>query len=158
MNENRISASLSEADKVEIQEAIATIKSKLPFLIDLTAEESKSLARMGDKSRAFVSKSLELAKQNSDFLPRSFDIDEMQQDLQLFEDLYPIAIALSQLSELISDTTAVAGSEAYGAARTIYNYAKNSGMGSGLDSLVDDLGKRFKARRKPEVVVPKPVI
>lgn len=38
-----------------------TIKQKLPFLIDLIAEERKSLPKMGDKSRAFVSKALEVA-------------------------------------------------------------------------------------------------
>jgi len=53
-----------------------------------------------------VSKSLELAKQNSDFLPRSLEIEEMQQDLQLFEALNLIAIALSQLSELINQSNA----------------------------------------------------
>lgn len=53
--------------------AIATIKTKLPFLIDLSVEERKALLKLGDKSRAFVSKALEVATQNPDFLPRSFD-------------------------------------------------------------------------------------
>ncbi len=146
--ENRVSAALSPEDKAEIMEAIATIKAKLPFLIDISPEESRSLPRLGDRSRAFVSKAVELAVQNPGFLPRSFELEEMQQDLQLFEDLYPIMMALTQLSELVSDTTAVVGSETYAAARLVYSYAKNSDLGSGLDELVDDLGKRFKKSRK----------
>jgi hypothetical protein len=40
---------------------------------------------MGDKSRAFVSKALEVARQNPDFLPRSFDLDEMKRDVELLD-------------------------------------------------------------------------
>ena len=55
MSDNRISASLSQADRDAVMKAIATIREKLPFLVDLTTEERRSLPKMGDKSRAFVS-------------------------------------------------------------------------------------------------------
>lgn len=63
MADNRISASLSQADREAVMSAIATIREKLPFLIDLTTQERRSLPKLGDKSRAFVSKSLEVATQ-----------------------------------------------------------------------------------------------
>ena len=63
---------------------IATLKQKLPFLIGLTKEERISMLKLGDKSRAFVQKTMELVKQNQDFLPRSFDVEEMQKDVDLF--------------------------------------------------------------------------
>jgi hypothetical protein len=148
MPKNLVSATLSPQDRDEILVAIATIKTKLPFLLTLTPEESKSLSRLGDKSRAFTAKALEIALQQSDFLPRALDIQEFQQDLALFEALYPITVALTQLAELVNDTTAVAGSEAYGAARIVYNYAKNSGLSEGLEPLIDDLGKRFKQSKQ----------
>jgi hypothetical protein len=128
-------------------QAIATIKEKLPFLVNLTTDERRSLPKLGDKSRAFVTKALEVAAQNPDFLPRSFDLDEMRRDVELFEELYPILLALSQLQELVDDTTMAVGSEAYAAGLMIYNYAKASGKGSGLESMVDDMGRRFA--RKP---------
>jgi hypothetical protein len=127
--------------------AIATIKTKLPFLIDLTADERKALPKMGDKSRAFVSKAMEVAAQNPDFLPRSFDLEEMRKDVQLFEAMYPIVMALTQLQELVDDTCVAAGSEAYAAALQVYNYAKASGQGGGLDAVVSEMGQRFA--RKP---------
>ncbi len=37
--ENRVSASLSQADKDTVMAALATIKAKLPFLIDITTAE-----------------------------------------------------------------------------------------------------------------------
>lgn len=43
MADNRISASLSQADREAVMQAIATIREKLPFLIDLTTEERRAL-------------------------------------------------------------------------------------------------------------------
>jgi hypothetical protein len=101
MPTNQISAVLTSADRDAILAALTTIKQKLPFLMDLTTEERKALPKMGDKSRAFVSKALEVATQNPDFLPRSFDLEEMRKDVQLFEAMYPIVMAFIQLQELL---------------------------------------------------------
>ncbi|BCL36864.1 hypothetical protein [Nostoc sp. MS1] len=148
MPESKVSAKLTPADREAVMQAINTIKEKLPFLVDLTTEERKSLPKLGDKSRAFVSKALEIATQNPDFLPRSFDLDEMRRDIELFEALYPILLSLTQLQELVDDTSVAVGSEAYAAGLMVYNYAKASGKGAGLDSMVDDLGRRFARKSK----------
>ncbi|MFM7423802.1 MAG: hypothetical protein ACKO7W_02160 [Elainella sp.] len=144
-----ISAQLSQTDREAVMAAIATIRAKLPFLIDLTADDRKALPKMGDKSRAFVSKALEVATQNPDFLPRSFDVAELQKDVQLFESLYPVLMALTQLQDLVDDTCMAVGSEAYAAALQVYTYAKASGEGTGLETAVEELGLRFarKSRR-----------
>ena len=148
MTATPISATLTQADRAAVMDAIATIKDRLPFLVDLSVEERKALPKMGDKSRAFVSKALEVAIQNPDFLPRSFDLDEMRKDVQLFEAIYPLVMALAQLQELMDDTYTLVGSEAYAAALQVYNYAKASGQGSGLDAAVDELGQRFARKSK----------
>lgn len=149
MTTNQISATLDQTNRDAVMAAIATLKEKLPFLIDLTAQR-KSLPKMGDKSRAFVSKALEVATQNPDFLPRSFDLEEMRQDVELFESLYPILLSLTQLHELVDDTCIVVGSDAYGAALVVYNFAKASGKGAGLDAVADEMGRRF-ARKSRKV-------
>ncbi|KAF0244525.1 MAG: hypothetical protein FD167_3635, partial [bacterium] len=59
MPTNRISATLSTKDLSEVKQALSTIREKLPFLISLSFDERKRLARLGDRSRAFVSKALE---------------------------------------------------------------------------------------------------
>jgi hypothetical protein len=155
MANNKVSAKFSPADREAVMQAITTIRQKLPFLIDLSTEERKALPKLGDKSRAFVSKALEIAAQNPDFLPRSFDLDEMRRDIELFEALYPILLSLTQLQELVDDTSVAVGSEAYAAGLMVYNYAKASGKGAGLDSMVDDLGRRFA--RKAKKVQPQPL-
>ncbi|MEH2110940.1 hypothetical protein [Nostoc sp.] len=148
MADNKVSAKLSAADREAVMQAITTIREKLPFLIDLTTEERKALPKLGDKSRAFVSKALEIGTQNPDFLPRSFDLNEMRQDIELFEALYPILLSLTQLQELVDDTSVAVGSEAYAAGLMVYNYAKVSGKGAGLESMIDDLGRRFARKAK----------
>ena len=156
MAENRISASLAPADREAVMQAIATIREKLPFLVDLTTEERRTMLKMGDKSRAFVSKALEVATQNPNFLPRSFDLEEMRRDLTLFEALYPVLLSLTQLQELVDDTCIASASEAYAAALAVYSYAKASGDVTGLDGVIDEMGRRFYRRSKkkqPEVPV-----
>ncbi len=146
--DNRVSAKLSQADKDAVLVAIKTIKDKLPFLIDLTTDERRALPKLGDKSRAFVVKALEVATQNPTFLPRSFDLEEMRTDVELFEEMYPILLGMAQLNELIEDTVTEVGSEAYAAALLVYNYAKAADVGSGLDGVVDEMGKRFARKSK----------
>lgn len=153
MADNRISANLSPADRLAVMDAMATIRQKLPFLIDLTTEDRRTIVKMGDKSRAFVSKALEVGTQNPDFLPRSFNLEEMRRDLALYEALYPILLSLTQLQELVDDTCIAAGSEAYTAALAVYNYAKASGDVTGLDAVIDEMGRRFS--RRPKKAQPK---
>lgn len=149
--ENRIAVTLSDADRDAVLQLIQDIRAKLPFLIDLTIEERQSLAKMGDKRRSFVSNALALAEQDDSYLPRSFDIPEMRKDVELTQNLYPISVALTQLAELIDDTYTLAGSEAYAGGLVVYQSATRNGRGSGLNELVDALGKSFarKSKDKP---------
>lgn len=151
---NRISAKLSDTDRAEILEAINTLKTKMPFLTNMTPEERKSLTKMGDRSQAFVTKALELAKQNPDILPRAFDLEEMRLDVELFEALYPIVAAFAQLEGMLDDTYKLVGSEAYTAALKVYNYAKASGDEAGLAPAIEELGQRFARRQKKEKAQP----
>jgi hypothetical protein len=154
MTSNYVSATLSSSDRDKIIAEIASIREKLPFIIDVAPKLKRAMPKMGDKSRAFVRKALDVAIQHPDFLPRSFDIEELQRDVELFESLYPLAMALSQLQSDLDDTLAAIGSDAYSAALQVYRHAKAHGDGSGLDMMVEELGQRFDrpSRRKPEAV------
>jgi hypothetical protein len=123
--------------------AIATISQNLSFLVDLSPEERRTMSKLGDRNRAFTRKALEIATQNPDFLPRSFDVEELRRDFELFEALQPMLLALTRLQELIDDTAVAAGNEAYAAALEVYRYAKANGTVAGLDKLVDEMGQRF---------------
>lgn len=136
MRQDHIDATLSAADQQAVLQAIQTIRQKLPFLIDVSPEERQAMVKFGDRSQAFVERAATVAAQSSDFLPRSFDVEEMQRDVALLQALQPIRTALLQRNELIDDTYFAVGSDAYAAA---------------LDGVVDDLGRRFarKSRQQP---------
>ncbi|MBD1916107.1 MULTISPECIES: hypothetical protein [Cyanophyceae] len=143
MSINRISSNLSVTDQHEVMDLIAQINQKLSFLIDVGPQERRSMTKLGDRNRAFTRKALEIATQTPDFLPRSFDITEMRRDLELFEALQPMLLALTRLRELVDDTAVAAGDEAYRAALEVYRYAKANGSVAGLDDLIDEMGRRF---------------
>ena len=143
MPDNRISATLSQADRQAVLDAINTIRTKLPFLVDLSPEQRRSLPKMGDKSRAFVAKALAVAQQNSDFLPRSFSVEEFERDVALAEALWPIIVAVTQLHEQLNDTYTEVGSEALTSGLVVYQYGRSSGEGASLEGLLDDMGQRF---------------
>jgi hypothetical protein len=154
MQENRISATLSDADRQAVMAALETIRQKLPFLTDLTPEDRRALPKMGDRSRAFVSQALELATQNPNIIPGGFDTPEMRKDVELLDALAPIMTALMQLGELAEDTYMAVGSEAYTSALLVYQYARAAGRGSALDGALDGLAQRFA--RKTARTTPKP--
>lgn len=154
MPENRVSAELSEADRKAVLDAIETIRTKLSFLIDLSPEQRRSLPKMGDKSRAFVAKALAVAQQNSDFLPRSFSVEEFERDVALAEALLPIMVSLTRLQEQVTDTYTEVGSEAYSASLVVYQYGRNSGDGQSLEGLLDDMGQRFARKSRSAKTTP----
>jgi hypothetical protein len=66
------------------------IRAKMPFMIKMATKTKRTLPKMGDKSRAFVHKALEVATQHQDPLPRSFNLEEMNRDVILFDAVYAV--------------------------------------------------------------------
>lgn len=141
---NKVSAVLEQTVTEEILAGITNIKNKLPFLIGLSTEEKKTLPKFGDKSVAFVKKAHEFASQNEGILPRSFNLDEMAKDVNLYDKLYAIQQPLRALLESIDDTLQEVGAEAYSSALYIYSLAKMHKTSVDMaDETLDDLAKRF---------------
>ncbi len=144
MPANRISAVLEQTNIDAVNTAISSINTSLPFLVDLSADEKKSLPKFGDKSVAFVNKANELVSHTADFLPRSFDVDEFKKDVELYSKLYSVLQPLRMLMDRLEDTYQLVGSEAYSAALVVYQQAKlNKDDLDGLEPIIDDMAKRF---------------
>jgi hypothetical protein len=154
--QNRITATLLEADRQAVLDAFATILTKLSFLVDLTPDERRELPKMGDKSVSFVRKSVEMAQEGAAYLPGAFDAAEFKSDMALYDTLVPFLQKATKLQELLDDTLVLVGSDLYVAALDHYSAAKRSGDTGGLDELMGELGKRF-SRRPSAVVVTPPV-
>jgi hypothetical protein len=142
--ENKVSAVLEPATQQAVETMIAEIDGKLPFLLNLKPEEIAGMLKFGDKSRAFVTKCLELATKHLDIMPRNFDVEEMRKDVALYDQLYAIQQPLRTLMEKIDGTLMEIGSEMYASALQVYSQAKGQkDFATFSTDTFDDLAKRF---------------
>ena len=154
--QNLVSATVSDADQASVLAAITTIKTKLPFLITLTPDERKSLTKMGNGSTAYVDKAYQFASQNSDKRGADFGMDDYTEDYSLFQQLQPIATALSEINESFSDTELALRSDLMVRSNFAYGLMKVLSKSSGsFDELRADMGQRFsRGPRKPKTPQP----
>ncbi len=145
MPNNRVNAVLAPEDKAEVLAALKVIRAKLPFLIGLSKDQRKQMAKMGDARYSFVHQTLGLAQDVPEMLPRAFNVEDFRRDVELLEDLRGILLEVSTLNEALDDTAFALANEAYTSARTVYRFAKVD-RGHGLDGIVKDLGKLFKSQ------------
>ncbi|GGE66471.1 hypothetical protein EV200_1087 [Pedobacter psychrotolerans] len=149
---NRISIEITTEQSAAIAEAFQQLKTVLaPMLvINLTAEERQSTLKMGDKTLAFVNKTLDYASQNPTLVPNYVDLAEARKDNKLAADIYGIFQQLSILLRAVEDTGMVVGSEAYEAALVIYHSIKGASRSDipGTQVMYDDLKQRFPGRGK----------
>jgi hypothetical protein len=115
------------------------------YLDSLSPEDRQTLFKMGDKSVAFVEKTVELAAINPKFAPSYFKLDELKIDLEDVVNLRALANRLQQLSRKVEDTAMLAGSEAIAQSLTYYNSVKQATRDNVSESrpLFEELKKRF---------------
>lgn len=148
MSDNRLNATLSPEQRAAVEQALQTLRDNLSFLQDLSPTERQDLFKMGARSEAFVRAALDVARQNPDILPRSFDVDAFADDVALYDALRDVHLSLQQLFEHVDDTRMLAGAEAMAAARLVYHYAKGAPAGAALDGAAAAMSERFARRRK----------
>ncbi|HEV8321949.1 MAG TPA: hypothetical protein VG389_10070 [Myxococcota bacterium] len=147
MSQGKVSAVIAPADLQSIQEAIATLREKLPFRVALSTAERKRLTKVGPKSVAFVTNALGLATGHPELVPAAVDVPELEKDVRLFESLGPIASELVALAQAVVDTRTVAGSEAMSVALVLYGvFQAAERTVPEVASFADELGVRFRKR------------
>ncbi|MDR2114760.1 MAG: hypothetical protein LBP87_00105 [Planctomycetaceae bacterium] len=128
-----------------------------PYITPLTPTQRHTIAKMGDKTFAFVEKAYELAQSNPEFVPPFLNMPEFTIDFSDANNLEPLFVAVEQLRSGVDDTQMLAGSEAYHAALVYYNSVKEAATQNvaGAKAVYDALRVRFpgkKRRPEPEVV------
>ena len=144
--ENLIEVNIPEADMSEINKAITTLNEKLlPHLVNLSPGDRLELPKMGDKTVAFVTKSISHMEENPNLIPKYLEVDPVKVDLAAIETLRKILSALKNLADMADDTMLLSGSEAYVAALAFYNYIKGAARANvpGAEMIYNDLKKRF---------------
>jgi hypothetical protein len=97
--------SFNENDKNHILDNIEVIFSKMPFLIAATGKEKQARLKMGEKVGPFMRKCLQLAENNSGYLPDIFSMQDFATKVEVWELLKVIQPQINKLNEAINCTT-----------------------------------------------------
>lgn len=153
--ENQISTTISAEVLADITGKLTDVSTSLAnvLLFNLTADERRAMRTLGDKTLAFVQKTLEYAENYPALLPNYLDLPEAKKDYALSRDLYTILQQVNTLQRALEDVMMVAGSEAYDAALIYYNSIKAASRGNvpGSEAIYNDLQQRFALKPKKAV-------
>ena len=145
---NRVSATLSDTDKAAVLAAIATIRSKLPFLQGLDDDARKELARLGSKTVGYDQDCQAGMTARPDLIPSYVNVPELAKDRALWTPLGEILTELGALCQSVQDTFDIVGSEIYDADRAFHaNVRESSKRGvAGAKAIYDQIKVRFPGR------------
>ncbi|MFZ4723807.1 MAG: hypothetical protein ACOYMD_00025 [Paludibacter sp.] len=147
---NLITATFSELDEKDLIELLAQVKAKLPFAIKLSTDERKHLTKLDDARIPFAEKGLAFGLQQPMVVPPFTDLNEYKKDLDFVKATRRVSAELMSIAEMLTDTRAAAGSDAYQAALSIYSSAKSAAKQGipGTQTIVDEMGKLFEGQGK----------
>lgn len=125
MNKNAISVEIPQEVATQVTAKLQEIKTLLaPYTAHLTKEDRMNLAKMGDKSLAFVSKVMEYVQTNPKFIPAMMNAEEFKKDFNANQQMVPFQTLADQISEAVKDTAILTGNEAYVQALYYYGNVK----------------------------------
>jgi hypothetical protein len=158
MQENRVSIKITAAEVQRVIDAVKVISDTLaPYLIALKPDQRKALPKMSDGTLPFVQKALDYATTNAQFVPSFIDVPELKIDVDATTALLQMERPMEQLTQNLSDTVMLCGSEAYIAALTFYNSVKQAAKLKvpGAEPIARDLGERFAKTSAKVAATPK---
>jgi hypothetical protein len=157
MSENKISAVLTAQAVTNITTAIATIRTNLPFLINLTPGERKNLQHAASSGQGVIQDSLTFAAQHPEALPATFNASEFAKDGALLTAFGLVVAAVASLAEDVSDTSIALQADLYSEFLDVYAFAKASNRNGAYNAFIDSVKGRFaKTRRQNPSPAPVP--
>jgi len=156
MSQNKISATLAAAAVTNITTAIATIRTNLPFLINLTLDQRK-LAHAASSGQGVIQAALTFAAQHPEALPSTFDTAEFAKDGALLASFGPIVAAITALNEDVSDTHIALQSDLYAEFLDVYAFARANNRSGAYNTFIEAVKGRFAktpSRRQTPAAAP----
>lgn len=155
MNKTEISHEMTTEEYERMAQSIRSLDAELGFAINLTNEQRKRFNHMGDKSVAFVEKTLDYSQNRPDMVPPCSDIAIFRRDYELASKLRTLVEMAQPVIQKMIDSYQLVSANTFSSALKFYKYiqaAVASGV-PGSTTISLDLGKRFaraKAADKPE--------
>ena len=143
-------ADFTATAKQKLLDKLNGAEQSVPFLVQLMPAERQSGSNLGDKRLAFVEKALTYARQKPQLGAGFMPLTDFERDLQIFFDLREALQIAVPFVEMLSDTSFVAGTQAYQRALAFYELVKTGAKNGvpGADAIATDLGELFKAANR----------
>jgi len=143
---DEISFGITDEEFKKVMAAFDVIDSILrPQLANLSGHDRQGMAKMGDKTEAFVRKTYEHSQVHHELAPSYLDCEAMRKDLAAFDVLRSLSARIAPLCAAIDDTLLLSGSEAYQAALSFYGSVKAAAKAKAPNAIAvyEDLSARF---------------
>ncbi len=154
-NTNNVNIVIPPAEIEEVLNCIKKIDDILdPYMIALTPDDRRTLAKMGDKTLAFVTKARDYAQNSPEFAPKYLNVADFDIDATAAQVLTSILQKLVPLVNELDDTTMLSGSEANIHALMYYNSVREAADRNvpGAKGIYDDLKERFQKTKKTPAI------
>jgi hypothetical protein len=148
MSKNNISATLTAAAVTNITTAIATIRTNLPFLVNLTPDQRHTLAHAGTTGQGVIQDSLNFAAQHPEALPATFNTAEFAKDGALNSAYAPVVAAIAQLNQDVTDTMISLQGDLYSEFLDVYAFAQANNRNGAYNAFIQSVKTRFARSSK----------
>ena len=97
-SQNLVSNALTAEAVTAIGDAVATIRTNLPFLLNLNHAQRKSFRNITEASQGIVQATINFVAQHPEALPGTFNVVEFNKDAALFAPLQQVASLIASLN------------------------------------------------------------
>jgi len=155
MNNNKISAVLSDADKEAALALFNSLLTLLGFLQTLSVEQKKHINKAANGRLPFIQQACLYAQQNPGVLPANFNLAEFVKDVTFLSQFVTVVNADENFHIKIRDTFSLALSDGYGQSLMVYDFFKAANFSGQYQNIVENLGSYFKGQG-PQSATPAP--
>ena len=152
--QNKISATLSDADKATALGHFTALLALLTFLRNLTPEEKLRLNKAANGRLPFIQQSLQYAQQFPGVLPANFSLPEFAKDVTLVNQFLPVVNADENFHNKVRDVYTLILSDSYDQALKVYNIFKAANFNGDYKDVVAQLGSYFEGQGKAKASNP----
>jgi len=151
MSSARITGVVSPTSKAKIKTDLDGAKGELPFLISLTKAERSKLRKIGPGRTGYVHEVYTASNANKNALPPSFNLDEYNSRMALYQELHDVLSWLNTFKDSIESTMMAAGSDLLKGSDKLYGYLKiaaSNGNDENLNTTIKKIADILKQTKR----------
>ncbi|MEI8203555.1 MAG: hypothetical protein WCH34_11115 [Bacteroidota bacterium] len=147
--DDKVRGTITPANTTAIVAIPAEVETQLPFLINLTKDERKTMRKMGTKKAGFVADAHAGALAHTDELPANYDVSVFTEKMLIMATLPYLRQELEKIVEKMRDTEMQLGHELMQHADFTYEHLKlGSKENAPVKEIVGELGATYKGQGK----------